>query len=157
MTSTIRLNIKNPSRPNDTPSIEARLAGTVLDVKRQLQTVYIDNNELIDMHLFLLFLLTFFFFVGLFPLTSCAVCSFQKDYPGNPLPSDIRIIFAGQLLRDDLTLAELFSSVGPTPIGVQSPQLFIIQYDTNNAQTFHIVVSPPPAAQAPSGVAPNAR
>jgi hypothetical protein len=38
-TSTILLKIKNPSRPNETPTIEARLANSVLDVKRQLQTV----------------------------------------------------------------------------------------------------------------------
>jgi hypothetical protein len=102
MTSTIRLNIKNPSRPNETPSIEARLAGTVLDVKRQL-TNSIYRYELVDEATHNLFTFDFFFF-RFFPLTSC---SFQQDYPGNPCAkrhqeSSLPV----NCLRDDSTLAD---------------------------------------------------
>jgi hypothetical protein len=82
---------KNPARPNDAPSLSFTLADTTIgNVKARLHQVLPLSCSL---------------------LLSLRSSDVTQVYPGEPDPADIKVIFAGQLLKDDALLSAVFESV----------------------------------------------
>ena len=86
------IHFKNPTRPNHKYSLECPLDWTILRVKQALHDVRCRSE-----------------------LTSCALLTprnaLSQDYIDSPLPADIKVIFAGQLLADSLLLSAVFEKV----------------------------------------------
>ncbi len=92
--SLVSIVFKNPARPNDAPSLSFTLADTTIaNVKARLHQVLSRTEQT--------------------PLSLCSdvteLC--RQVYPGEPDPADIKVIFAGQLLKDDALLSAVFESV----------------------------------------------